>query len=528
MKISICILFSIIILSSLKKEDTLLQKRYEIALELSDQLITLEVLNEIPNIDSVSFIRWGYEQRDIYLPQKIENLIEVGIEIDIERIEPGDLIFFKVNSPTVNHVGIFLFNHSFAEVEPNTNNLIQRHFNALPYKYEYVTSRRVTESEVVRYVLERMHIEQIHQSDFVTYVVESGYHNEDFGFLRFYTQDVDEKQLVLSESKEGDYDYGTKSPNQNVPLNEVKLGIIDRSKNYKRPYKKKSEVAFITIHDAGDNKAHALHLMKEVTQSTRPVSWHFSVDDIETYQHVPLDEMAYHAGDGREVDFKLTDTGVPFTTDTPELEFNTEDHHLYINKIKSELMAPMLEGTEEYCHDITPAGLYTEKGENGNYYINAYYANTDYKKVSNRGGNRNSIGIETCIYNGVTYSRVMRRTANLVAHLLNVYHLTPRRVLQHNNFSGKNCPWSMRAAKENTPFAYKHFMELVNIEYFIVKYLPEVKFTYVSHNPELLSNEGYLLKYVTEKTEVSYDVTVEYAKQKVTKTYKTIIYPKEE
>ena len=196
MKISICILFSIIILSSLKKEDTLLQKRYEIALELSDQLITLEVLNEIPNIDSVSFIRWGYEQRDIYLPQKIENLIEVGIEIDIERIEPGDLIFFKVNSTTVNHVGIFLFNDSFAEVEPNTNNLIQRHFNALPYKYEYVTSRRVTESEVVRYVLERMHIEQIHQSDFVTYVVESGYHNEDFGFLRFYTQDVDEKQLV--------------------------------------------------------------------------------------------------------------------------------------------------------------------------------------------------------------------------------------------------------------------------------------------------------------------------------------------
>ena len=86
----------------------------------------------------------------------------------------------------------------------------------------------------------------------------------------------------------------------------------------------------------------------------------------------------------------------------------------------------------------------------------------------------------------------------------------------------------MRVAKENTPFAYKHFMELVNIEYFIVKYLPEVKFTYVSHNPELLSNEGYLLKYVTEKTEVSYDVTVEYAKQKVTKTYKTIIYPKEE
>ena len=44
----------------------------------------------------------------------------------------------------------------------------------------------------------------------------------------------------------------------------------------------------------------------------------------------------------------------------------------------------------------------------------------------------------------------------------------------------------------------------------------------------ILSNEGYLLKYVTEPTEVSYDVTVEYSGQIITKTYKTLIKPKEE
>ena len=527
MKITFCIILSLFVIASLKKEDTLMQQRYEIALLLSEQLITHQFLNEIPNIDSVSFIRWGYKQYDIYLPKEIDNLIEVGIEILPKELEPGDLLFFKVNSNTVNHVAIYLFNETFADVELNSNTLTRRTLDYLPNEYEYITSRRVTYSEVVRYILERMYIKEIHQSDFITYVIESGYHNEDFGFLRFYTQDVDEKQLLLSESEEGDYDFGTKSRNENVPLNEVKLGIIDRSKNYKRPYKKKSEVAFITIHDAGDNKAHAIHLSKEVTTSTRPVSWHFSVDDQESYQHVPLDEMAYHAGDGREVDFKLTDTGVPFTIDPPVLEFNTEDHYLYINNIKTELMAPKLPDTEEYCHAITPAGLYTEKGENGNYFINEYYANTDYKKVSNRGGNRNSIGIETCIYDGVTYSKVMRRTANLVAHLLNVYHLTPRRVLQHRNFSGKMCPESMIRADEKSPFGYKQFKELVDIEFFIVKYLPAVKFTYNSHNKDILSNEGYLLKYVTEVTEVSYDVTVEYAGQTVTKTYRTMIYPKE-
>ena len=81
---------------------------------------------------------------------------------------------------------------------------------------------------------------------------------------------------------------------------------------------------------------------------------------------------------------------------------------------------------------------------------------------------------------------------------------------------------------KDTPFEYKQFMELVDIEFLIVKYLPEVKFTYLSHNPDILSNEGYLLKYVTEPTEVSYDVTVEYSGQIITKTYKTLIKPKEE
>lgn len=85
----------------------------------------------------------------------------------------------------------------------------------------------------------------------------------------------------------------------------------------------------------------------------------------------------------------------------------------------------------------------------------------------------------------------------------------------------------MIRADVNTPFEYKQFKELVDIEFLIVKNLPDVKFTYNSHNKELLSDEGYLLKYVTEPTEVSYDVTVEYRGQVIEKTYKTMIYPKE-
>jgi len=60
---------------------------------------------------------------------------------------------------------------------------------------------------------------------------------------------------------------------------------------------------FITIHDTGNPriganaKAHASYL-KGDTAANLPVSWHFTVDDTEVYQHLPLNENGWHAGDG--------------------------------------------------------------------------------------------------------------------------------------------------------------------------------------------------------------------------------------
>ena len=146
------------------------------------------------------------------------------------------------------------------------------------------------------------------------------------------------------------------------------------------------------------------------------------MDDKEIYQHVPVDEIAYHAGDGRTYNFELIDTGVEYTVKNPHLVFDESDHHLHINGIKSVLMAP--KGDDgKYHYRITPAGLYITEGKNGHYWINSFYYNPTYDAISNKGGNRNSIGIESCIFDGVSYSKVMRKYANLVAHLLNLYNL---------------------------------------------------------------------------------------------------------
>jgi len=61
---------------------------------------------------------------------------------------------------------------------------------------------------------------------------------------------------------------------------------------------------YVTIHETANTKkganarAHANYL-KGSDAANLPVSWHYTVDDAEICQHLPEDEEAYHAGDGK-------------------------------------------------------------------------------------------------------------------------------------------------------------------------------------------------------------------------------------
>ncbi|PGM98408.1 S-layer homology domain-containing protein [Bacillus cereus] len=88
-----------------------------------------------------------------------------------------------------------------------------------------------------------------------------------------------------------------------VPLKEM---IVPTGNENIRPgYAMKPK--YITIHETdnysvGANaRNHAQYLYSQATGTTdRSASWHFTVDDKEVYQHLPLNENAWHAGDGAE------------------------------------------------------------------------------------------------------------------------------------------------------------------------------------------------------------------------------------
>ncbi|MDD4212838.1 MAG: Ig-like domain-containing protein, partial [Bacilli bacterium] len=270
-----------------------------------------------------------------------------------------------------------------------------------------------------------------------------------------------------------------------------------------RPGDKLTSLEFIVVHDTGNNNLGANGLMHKnyLNNSDPGVSWHYVVDDEGAYHQVPNDEVAYHAGDGSRP-YGLTDTGVTATTPKPVITIS-QDGYYVLNGTKSSVLAPKDGTTILTTAHITDSGIFTVIGTNNNYYINNTYYNTTYKKIANQGGNRHSIGIESCVDEGSDLYGTWQRLAKLVSSLLDENDLTLDRVLQHNNMSGKNCPQTLRMAT-----LWSYFMEMVTYEYELRTTFKDYTFTFVSNDPTIVDNTGKIISKPKVTTEVSYTVTI--------------------
>lgn len=129
-----------------------------------------------------------------------------------------------------------------------------------------------------------------------------------------------------------------------------------------RPGKALIGPRYITIHDTANTskganaKAHAAYLKSDAAANA-PVSWHFTVDDTDIIQHLPITEVGWHAGDGA--------SGV---------------------------------------------------------------------------GNNQSIGIEICENADGNRAKAEGNAVALVAYLLRKLNIPLENVVQHNKWTGKNCP----------------------------------------------------------------------------------------
>ena len=384
---------------------------------------------------------------------------------------------------------------------------------------------KLSKEELIDLLINKMHKKEINQYMMHTY----GYDRMNFGYLPFFIKDLNMSDIVSCTSPfDEDITYvNDDSKNKHVALLEVEKGLVPWE-NMGRPQKMKKSTDLITVHDTGDVKHSAKWWNDlEKTNDEREASWNFTVGEDKIYQNIGIDEVAWHAGDGSR-EFSLLDTNVKFEGNNPTITLG-KDHYMYLNGKKSIIEVPKIMNARDEkmngmdATEITKAGLYTTLGDNGNYYMADIYAsnydqNLGIYYVCTKGGNRNSIGIETDIHEGVDYNKVMRHTANLVANMLVHFNLTPDRVLQHRNFSGKHCPQLMI---ENN--LWEEFINVVECEYIIKKYLNDLDIKYESLNKDLLSNDGEVLQEVKEDINVSYNVIVKLDNISKTYTLNTLI-----
>jgi len=75
-------------------------------------------------------------------------------------------------------------------------------------------------------------------------------------------------------------------------------------------------------------------------------------------------------------------------------------------------------------------------------------------------GNIQSIGVEHCVNSDGDYNQTLKNGAELVAHIMKQEGIPLNRVVQHNYWSGKNCPTQLRAGKNGITWAkYKQMVQ---------------------------------------------------------------------
>ena len=303
-----------------------------------------------------------------------------------------------------------------------------------------------------------------------------------------------------------------------------------------------TSVEFITVHYTGnmslkaDGKANANYFVGD-----NSVSIHYTTGNDGIYQCLDHKDGAWHAGDSGAMDvvgaFEWMPTGVMVGENDPQYPVFTisDDFYYEINGYKTsvEMAKPWdysgrgtdhilnADGTISSQSDFgqsgftgrAPESFINDMGlpfmiQDGQYYMGTTwwcYTQVYEGRICSTGGNRNSVGIESCVDKGSDLWYTWQITAQLVARLMVELELDITRVRGHHFFSGKDCPQPMLA---NDCEIWNEFKALILAEYELITKYADYEITFESHNPDIIDNNGRVIAQPSETTCVSYTITL--------------------
>lgn len=277
-------------------------------------------------------------------------------------------------------------------------------------------------------------------------------------------------------------------------------------------------VEFITVHytagmtEGSDGEATAIFFGSGKTDA----SAHFCTGNDGIWQCLDLNVRGFHAGDGTGTKFEWFDTGVEWNENDPMWpKCGISKNSMFtINGIETTIKVPYKEqrGSEGYVTDskwLTDQGL-AFKVVDGKYYMGTTwwcYSNVWEGRICSKGGNNNSIGIESAVDYGSDLWLTWQITARLVADLMIRYDLDITRVVGHHFFAAKDCPQPLL---ENNLEIWWEFIELVKTEYETMTEYKDVdyKFT-VTSGQDVINEYGRVIEQPEESQVVTYEVELE-------------------
>ena len=143
----------------------------------------------------------------------------------------------------------------------------------------------------------------------------------------------------------------------------------------------------------------------------------------------------------------------------------------------------------------------------GKYYIARTHWGTQRspRAICTCGGNKNSIGIESCVDKGSDLEHTWHVTAQLVASLLVKYNLGFDRVVGHHFFSGKDCP---QPFLERDMKLWYEFMDMVKAEYELLTTYKDAEISAAVVSGDGILRKNGLLVQNADAHSVTYEVTV--------------------
>ncbi|MBR2891582.1 MAG: InlB B-repeat-containing protein [Bacilli bacterium] len=303
-----------------------------------------------------------------------------------------------------------------------------------------------------------------------------------------------------------------------------------------------TSIEFITVHYTGnmssgaDSEANAKYFIGD-----NAVSIHYTTGNDGIFQCLPHELGAWHAGDSGALDqvgtFQWIATGVQAQATDPLYPVFTisDDFYYEINGAKTSVPMPRpwdydsrgtdhilnADGTISSQSDFGQSGFQNRTPESfindqslpftiidGEYYMGTTwwcYTQVYEGRICSTGGNRNSIGIESCVNQGSDLWLTWQMTAQLVASLMEELGLDITRVRGHHFFSGKDCPQPML---ENDLCIWWKFLELVEAEYELLTKFKDATITCVSNDKDFVDDNGRVINTPDMSRAVSYTVTV--------------------